>query len=120
MEYQDTLFTGFFSGVILMAVFHGVLLAGIFLFNNNLNAKSNRFLALSIAGICVILGYEFVYWLEIEDQIPLWIQYFPIYIRTTIPVGIFYFVTFLIDPNHQSSNFEKLGFVAIGIRLVRS
>ncbi len=118
MDSQESLIIGFCSGIILMAFFHGILLASIFLFHKKLNAKSNKFLALAILGICVILGYEFVYWLDIEDQIPLFIQCLPLYIRTTIPVGIFYFVVFLIHPKHQLSNFEKMGFIAIGIEIL--
>jgi AraC-like DNA-binding protein len=47
----------------------------------------------------------------------LWIQYLPLYIRSTIPIGIFYFVIFLIQPEHKLSNFERLGFVAIGMEV---
>ncbi|WP_299555141.1 helix-turn-helix domain-containing protein [Seonamhaeicola sp.] len=118
MTNSEYLETGFFSGIILMAFFHGMLLAAIFLFHKRLNTKSNKFLALSILGICVILAYEFVFWLELEDYIAVWIQYLPIYIRTVIPVGIFYFVTFLIQPEHKLSKFEKLGFVFIGTEVL--
>ncbi|TYA69999.1 helix-turn-helix domain-containing protein [Seonamhaeicola marinus] len=118
MNAEGYIEIGFFSGIILMAFFHGILLASIFLFHKRLNAKSNRFLALSILGICVILGYEFVFWLSLEDYVSIWIQYLPIYIRTVIPVGIFYFVVFLIQPKHKLSKFEKLGFVFIGIEIL--
>ncbi len=108
---------GFFSGIILMTCFHGLLLVLILLFNKELNSKSNKFLALSILGVCVILAYEFAYWMSLEDHIPEWILYLPLYIRTTIPVGVFYFVVFLIDPKHRLSGYEKLGFVFIGIEV---
>ncbi|MEM6380767.1 MAG: hypothetical protein AAF705_21470, partial [Bacteroidota bacterium] len=71
MEGQQNLMDGFFSGVILMACLHGILLASIFLFNKKLNAKSNKYLAVAILGICVILGYECTYWLDIDEQVPL-------------------------------------------------
>lgn len=118
MDYYEGLEIGFFSGIILMAFFHGLLLASFFLFHKRLNAKSNKFLALSILGICVILGYEFVFWLGLDEAIYKWVLYLPIYIRTVIPVGIFYFVIFLIHPKHQLSKFEKLGFVFIGVELL--
>lgn len=118
MDSQEILMTGFFSGIILMAVFHGILLASIFLFHKNFNAKSNNFLALSILGICLILAYEFIYWHELEDTIPNWLQFLPLYIRTIIPIGILYFVIFLIHPEHQLSKLEKMGFVVIGVELL--
>ncbi|WP_299537246.1 AraC family transcriptional regulator [Ulvibacterium sp.] len=118
MDFQDYLGIGFFSGVILMSTLHGVLLALILLCNKNLNSKSNRYLAMALLGICVILAYEFVYWLDLEDKIPVWIQYAPLYIRTTIPVGIFYFVLFLVQPKHRLSKFEKLGLWAIALELL--
>ncbi|MEM7381048.1 MAG: hypothetical protein AAF361_07600, partial [Bacteroidota bacterium] len=118
MDFQDDLSIGFFSGIIVMAFLHGILLALILLFNKTLISKSNKYLAMALLGICVILAYEFVYWLDSEDKIPMWIQYLPFYIRTTIPVGIFYFVIFLIQPDHQLTKFETLGFWVIGLELV--
>ena len=109
---------GLFSGIILMACLHGILLSAILVFNRTLDSKSNKFLAASIFGVCVILAYEFIYWLELENSIPIWIHYLPIYIRTTIPVGLFYFVIFLINPKHTLSNFEKIGFYFIAFELL--
>ena len=101
----------------MMASLHGLLLACIFFFSKKLSTKSNRFLGLALLGICVILGYECVYWLDSEDSVPLFIQFLPLYIRTTIPVGIFYFVIFLIQPEHSLSKLEKWGFVALGVEI---
>ena len=115
MDCQEYLKNGFFSGIILMAVFHGVLLAAVFLFHKKLNTTSNKFLALSILGICGIIGYEFFVWLALEEQIPIWVATLPIYIGTSIPVGILCFVLFLINPEHQLSKLEKLGFVMMGV-----
>ncbi len=75
-------------------------------------------MALSLLGMCVILSYEFAAILDLEDDIPLLIQYFPHYIRTAIPVGVFYFVIFLLQPQHRLSKFERLGFFAIGIEVL--
>lgn len=115
MDCQEYLKNGFFSGIILMAVFHGILLATVFLLHKKLNTTSNKFLALSILGICGIIGYEFFVWLALEEQIPIWVAALPIYIGTSIPVGIFCFVVFLIKPDHQLSKIEKWGFVAMGV-----
>lgn len=118
MSYEAGFEDGFFAALILMASLHGVLLAAILFFSKRLNSKSNKFLALSLIGICIILGYEFSYYIEDEFTFPLILQYFPFYIRTTIPVGIFYFVTFLIQPNHQLSPLERLGFLVIAIEVI--
>lgn len=118
MSPEENLGIGFFTGIISMAFFHGILLASIFLCHKRFNTKSNKFLAISIFGICVILAYEFIFWLDIEAQIPIWILYLPIYIRTAIPFGIFCFVAFLIKPTYELSNFEKIGFLAMGIEIL--
>jgi len=118
MDLQDDVNIGFFSGVIIMAALHGILLALILLFNKRLNSKSNKYLAMALFGICIILAYEFAYWFSVEDYIPIWVQYLPLYLRTTIPVGIFYFVLYLIQPKHQLSTFEKLGIWVIALELL--
>ena len=115
MFFQDNLVTGFFTGIILMALLHGLLLAAILLCNKTLKSKSNKYLVISILGVCIILSYELIYWLELENSIPLWVLYLPLYLRTTIPVGIFYFVIFLLNPKHKLSGFEKLGLSRIEI-----
>ena len=118
MFFQDNLVTGFFTGIILMALLHGLLLAAILLCNKTLKSKSNKYLVISILGVCIILSYELIYWLELENSIPLWVLYLPLYLRTTIPVGIFYFVIFLLNPKHKLSGFEKLGFAFITIEIL--
>ncbi|MEO0787916.1 MAG: helix-turn-helix domain-containing protein [Bacteroidota bacterium] len=118
MWLYEQLNVDFVSGVILMSVVHGVLLACIFLFNDRLRSKSNKFLALAILGICVILAYEFIYWFDLEDELPIWIEYFPVYVRSVIPIGLYFFVRFLVQPNLQISTFEKVGFVLIGLELL--
>ncbi|MEM6805403.1 MAG: helix-turn-helix domain-containing protein [Bacteroidota bacterium] len=100
-----------------MAALHGLLLAAILFFSGKLNATSNKFLSLSLFGIFIILFYEGVGYLEIENQIPLWFQLLPIYVRSSIPVGIFYFSIFLIQPKHSLNKFEKIGFLLIAIEI---
>ena len=108
----------FFSGVVLMASVHGIILASILLLNKSLNTFSNRMLSLAVFGVSIILLHELMYWLELENTLPSWIHFLPIYIRRTIPLGIFYFVLFLINPNHKLSRFERLGFWALGFDLL--
>ncbi|MEO1450195.1 MAG: AraC family transcriptional regulator, partial [Bacteroidota bacterium] len=74
----------------------------------------NRFLALALFGVCVILFYEGISYLDADDILPVWIQLIPWYIPASIPVGIFYFVIYLIEPAHQNSTWEKLGFAMLG------
>ncbi|MEL6561845.1 MAG: helix-turn-helix domain-containing protein [Bacteroidota bacterium] len=118
MQSNENLVTGFFAGMIMMAFFHGVLLTSFFFFSDQLATRANKYLSLSIMGVCIILAYEFIYWLEIENHIPDWIHFLPLYIRTTIPVGLYYYVIFLIQPNHQLSIGEKAGFYIIGFEVL--
>jgi AraC-like DNA-binding protein len=113
MQCQTCLENGFIGAIILMASLHGLLLAVMLLFSKKLRSKANRFLALALCGMCVILGYEAAAYLNVEDDIPLFIQFLPLYIRTTIPAGLFYFVIFLIQPDHTLKGLDWLGFFAI-------
>lgn len=115
MQAHQFLGFGFFAGVIAMAVFHGLLLCGIFLLHKRLRSKANRFLALAIFGICIILVYEAADWLDMQDWIPLWFQYLPLYLRTAVPVGVFYFVLFFIKADHQVTAFERSGYYLLGL-----
>ena len=111
MECEICLYSGFNAAIILMSALHGLLIAAILFFSKKLNGRANKFLSISLYGIFIILFYEFVNELEIENLIPDWFQLLPIYLRTSIPVGIFYFVIYLIQPNHSLSKFEKIGFL---------
>lgn len=115
MGSQELMSYGFFAGIIVMANVHGVLLCGIFLFHKRLSSKANRFLALAVLGICIVLTYEAADWLDMQEAIPLWFQYLPIYLRSAIPVGIFYFVLYFINAKHQLTSLEKIGFYALGL-----
>ena len=74
-------------------------------------------MALAIFAASVVLSLDIVYYFEIEHHLPVVIQYFPLYWRTAVPVGILYFILFLINPEHQLSKLEKLGFVFIGLEI---
>ncbi|MEM9546451.1 MAG: helix-turn-helix domain-containing protein [Bacteroidota bacterium] len=113
MGCEECFNDGFIGAVILMAGLHGVLLAAILTFGNNLKSKSNTYLAMSILGIAIILSFESSYYLGGYGSIPEFILNLPIYLRTLIPAGLFYFIIFLIDPNHELTVLEKIGFYAI-------
>ncbi len=117
MMNEESFLDGFGTALILMSSLHGLLLALILFFNRRLRSKSNRYLALSILAASIVLSLEIVYYFDIEYQLPL-VQYLPIYWRTAVPIGIFYFVLFLINPQHQFSKIEKLGFGFIGLEIL--
>lgn len=104
---------GFETALVLMASLHGLLLALILFFNNRLRSKSNRFLAIAILAASVVLSLDIIYYFDIEDQLPIVLQYIPLYWRSAVPVGIFFFVLYLINPKHQLSGIEKWGVVFI-------
>ena len=113
MECEECFHYGFLGAIILMASLHGFLLAAILAYGKNLKSKANKYLALSILGIALILGLESLHYFDGYDHIPDFILYLPTYLRTLIPVGFFYFVIYLINPKHQLSQFEKIGFYFI-------
>ena len=117
MENQEIFLDGFGTALILMSSLHGLLLALILFFNQRLRSKSNRYLALSILAASVVLSLEIVYYFDLEYKLPTVLQYLPMYWRTAVPVGIFYFILFLINPEHRLSKLEKLGFWAIGLEI---
>ncbi len=100
-----------------MASLHGLLLALILLFNKRFKSKSNKYLAFAILASSVILCLEIVYYFDIEDRLPEVIQYTPLYWRAAIPVFTFYFIQFLIDPKHNLTKVEKLGFALISMEI---
>ena len=89
-----------------MAGFHGLFLASILYFNKRFRSKSNQFLAMALFAISIIVCYDFFYYSVEEEELPLVIQYLPIYIRTAIPIGLYFFIRYLIEPDSQ---FERMG-----------
>ncbi|MFY0630631.1 MAG: helix-turn-helix domain-containing protein [Flavobacteriaceae bacterium] len=114
---QESFLDGFGTAMVLMSSMHGLLLALILFFNNRLRSKANRYLALAIFAASIVLSMDIVYYFDIEYQLGF-LQYFPVYLRTIVPVGIFYFVLFLIDPKHQFSVLEKSGFGFIALEIL--
>ncbi len=109
---------GFLSAVHIMAGLHGVFLAAILFFKKSLASKSNRFLAMALLAASIIVCYDFFYYSYEEEQLPLLVQYAPIYIRTAIPIGLYFFVRFLIDPLGHLKKWERLWFIPIVLELV--
>jgi len=118
MECEACLYDGFFGATIMMAAFHTLLLACILFFSKKLNAKSNKYLSLCLFGIFVILFYEFADYVDIIERIPNWILLLPIYLRTTIPIGIYFFTLFIIHPDHTFSRSDKFIFLALLIEII--
>lgn len=108
---------GFGTAIVLMASLHGLLLALILFFNKRLRSKSNRYLAFAILTASVVLSLDIVYYFDIEYRLPVVMQYLPLYWRTAVPVGIFYFIIYLINPTHQLTNVEKSGFAFIALEI---
>lgn len=116
MSDEDAYFMyGFISAVTLMASIHGVLLAAILLFAKRLRSTANRYLALALSGVAVILFYESAAYAGIENDIPLLIQYAPLYIQTSVPVGLFFFTIFMVQPERSlsESKHHRLGFIPL-------
>ncbi|MEM7655331.1 MAG: AraC family transcriptional regulator [Bacteroidota bacterium] len=110
MECQLCIQNGILAGVALMACLHGLLLGAILAMSPRLRSKSTRFLALALVGVAFMLLYEFFYYAGIEEIVPDPIYYLLPYLRTSLPIGIFYFVVFLIQPDHQLHRWEKSGY----------
>jgi len=92
---------GFISAVVLLASVHGLLLASILLFAKRLRSTANRYLAVSLLGVAVILFYEFADYAGVENHIPLLIQYLPLYLLTSVPVGLFFFTIYMVQPQRS-------------------
>ncbi len=101
-----------------MAGFHGLFLASILYFNKRFRSKSNQFLAMALFAISIIVCYDFFYYSVEEEKLPLVIQYLPIYIRTAIPIGLYFFVRYLIEPNSELKRWERLWHLPILLEVV--
>ena len=100
-----------------MAGLHGVLLAIILSFKKSLASKSNRFLAMALLAASIIVCYDFFYYSYEEEELPLLVQYAPIYIRTAIPIGLYFFVRYLIDPLGPLTKWERLWYIPMILEL---
>lgn len=101
-----------------MAGLQGLLLATILLFSKRFGSTSNRFFAMTLLGVSIIVCYDFFYYSFEEEELPLVIQYMPIYIRTAIPIGLYFFVRYLIDPKSQLNKWERLWYLPILVEVI--
>lgn len=96
-----------FGGVLLMAGLHGLLLAIILFAHKKLRSRANRFLALSLFGTSIVLLYECSFYLYVEAFADAILTFLPVYATSTIPIGLYFFVTYLIQPEHEMRSWEK-------------
>lgn len=117
MINETSFLAGFQTAVVLMASLHGLLLALILFLNRGLRSLSNRYLALAILAASVVLSLDIVYFFDLEERLPLVFQYLPLYWRAAVPVGIFYFILYMINPEHKLTSLEKSGFIFIALEI---
>ncbi|WP_420574790.1 helix-turn-helix domain-containing protein [Kordia sp.] len=107
MMVETAFFDGFMSALLFIAFIHGIIIASLLFFNKRLHATSNSFLALSLSGISMQLLYELIsytnpYWNVLKILEPL-----PIFLSTTVTIGLYFFVKYLINPQYQLKPWEK-------------
>lgn len=115
---ETAFFDGFMSALLFIAFIHGIVLASLLFFNKRLHAKANSFLALSLSGISMQLLYELIsymnpYWDVLEILEPL-----PIFLSATVPIGLYFFVKYLINPAYKLNSWEKWWLFPIILQVV--
>ncbi|MGD1947909.1 MAG: hypothetical protein ACFB0A_17015, partial [Croceivirga sp.] len=118
MSYEEYYTYGFLSAIHIMAGLQGAVLAAILLFKKSLATRSNRFLAMALVGASIFECYDFFYYSYQEEELPLLILYAPIYIRTAIPIGLYFFVQLLIEPKGPMNRWERLWYLPILLEVV--
>ncbi len=88
----------FMSAVFLLSCINGLLLGAILLFNQRLKNKANRALAFALIGAAIILLYESILYLGLEEQYPF-LMLIPFYLISSIPIGVYYFTVYFLEPN---------------------
>ena len=106
---------GFFTAINLLAGLQGFILAGILLFKKRFASTSNRFYALALLGISVIVLYDVLYYALEADDPWSYVLYLPVYIRSSIPIGLYFFVRFLIEPKRAMNSWERFWWVPIAL-----
>lgn len=107
-----------FGGVLFMASAHGLLLAIILFVHQKLRSKANRFLALSLFGVSIVLLYECSSYLSMDELAGTILTYFPVYVVSSIPIGLYFFVTYLIQPDHKMQPLEKWWLLPIAAEVL--
>lgn len=116
---QDTQFyDGFMSALLFIAFVHGIVLASLLFFNKRLNAKANKFLALSLSGISMQLLYELISYMNPYWDILDFLEPLPIFLSSTVPIGLYFFVKYLINPQYQLKPLEKWWLLPIVLQAI--
>jgi len=98
---------GMYGGMLIMSSLQGFILVAILLFHDRLKGRSNRFLALALFSISVVVLYDVSYYLRLNDLAESIFTFLPIYTISPISIGLYFFVTYLIYPNHQLTTWER-------------
>ncbi len=106
---------GFFTAINLLAGLQGLILASILVFKKRFASTSNRFFALALLGISVIVLFDVFYYTLDENDSLGYLLYLPVYIRSSIPIGLYFFVRFLIEPNRSMNAWERFWWVPIAL-----
>ncbi|MEO0895516.1 MAG: helix-turn-helix domain-containing protein [Bacteroidota bacterium] len=116
MNPSDYILQGAIGAFLGITSLHGILLGILLLTQERLYSKANRFLAIALFSISIVLLNESIEWLEIEAYAPIY--YLPIYIRTLAPIGIYLFVTYFLTPDHDIKEWERYLLIPIGLEIL--
>lgn len=105
----------FLGAIFLIAGLHGMVLAIILLLRQHQFRRATRYLALALLSISIILLYECVYYLGLEESYPALLILLPFYLRTAMPLGGYFFVRFLLYPEEKLSFAERWYFLPLGL-----
>ncbi|MEL6650714.1 MAG: AraC family transcriptional regulator [Bacteroidota bacterium] len=108
----------FLGAIFLIASLHGKVLAIILLLRQHQHRRATQYLALSLLTISIILLYECVYYLGIEETSPGILVMLPFYLRTAMPLGVYFFVRFLLYPDEKLGFAERLYFIPLGLEFL--
>ncbi|MEL7532740.1 MAG: helix-turn-helix domain-containing protein [Bacteroidota bacterium] len=114
---QEAALYGFVSAVFLLSCINGLLLAAILLFNQRLKSKANRALAFALVGAAIILLYESILSVGLEEEYPI-LMLIPFYLISSIPIGVYYFTVYFLKPERQFANLDWLILLPIGLEIL--
>ncbi|MGH1364199.1 MAG: helix-turn-helix domain-containing protein [Calditrichia bacterium] len=105
--FQASVVDGMYSGMLIMSSLQGFVLAAILFFHARLKSRSNQFLALSLFAVSIVVLYDGLYYVNLNNLADSILAFLPIYLTSPISIGIYFFVTYLIHPKHQLTSWEK-------------
>lgn len=73
---------------------------------------------MTLVGVSVIILYDLFYAYLEEHEVYGYFLYLPIYIRSFIPIGLYFFVRFLIEPKNPMNQWERLWYIPIILEIV--